>query len=150
MHRMCVIGLPCNINLNTQSNVRIGSTQHIRPICPTRWLVRVSAIQAVLNKYELCAESAPPQCLLRVSTHAWCHYTLDSCMRSDAYLFTNPAARHYGKRRVFRLYCTTSYHSSSISILELRYMHFSCVGRHLGCSTSGSFHFGYTVLIFVP
>ena len=35
-------------------------------------------------------------------------------------------------------------------VQELRYMHFSVIGRHLGFSTSGSFNFGCTVSRVVP
>ena len=46
-----------SFTLITQSDVRIGRAQQIRPMCPTRWLVRVSAIKALLNQYEQVLES---------------------------------------------------------------------------------------------
>jgi hypothetical protein len=47
-----------SFTLITQSDVRIGRAQQIRPLCaPTRWLVRVSAIKALLNQYEQVSES---------------------------------------------------------------------------------------------
>jgi len=36
-----------------QSDHGISKVQKIRPLCPTRWLVRVSAIQALIAQYEL-------------------------------------------------------------------------------------------------
>jgi len=39
-----------------ESDHRVGKVQQIRPLCPTRWLVRVSALQALIGQYEFVLE----------------------------------------------------------------------------------------------
>ena len=40
----------------TESDLVSGKCQQIRPLCPTRWLVRVAAIQALVNQYRQVLE----------------------------------------------------------------------------------------------
>jgi len=42
-----------SLKCRAQSDHGISKVQKIRPLCPTRWLVRVSAIQALIAQYEL-------------------------------------------------------------------------------------------------
>jgi hAT family C-terminal dimerisation region len=39
-----------------ESDAGVSKAQQLRPMCPTRWLVRVSAISALLNQYEQVLE----------------------------------------------------------------------------------------------
>ena len=75
---MCNRPKPCNstgsFTQKTQSDVKIGHAQQFRPMCPTRWLVRVSEIQAILNQYEQVQERldemSPPSSGTNVSVLA--------------------------------------------------------------------------------
>jgi hypothetical protein len=59
----------------TESDLVSGKCQQIRPLCPTRWLVRVAAIQALVNQYrqvlecleEMSAASSGPSVSARAS-----------------------------------------------------------------------------------